>query len=193
MPLDDHFAPNGAIAIRHLGAEVAVGSGADNSSKHSGRPLNGVDARFLYIEGPAGPPPVGMPVEIESRHQRQFEPRLDVPRIADCQGREAALKEADLCEVVPGDAFRAFHAGFYGWNGVIRWFPSHTTGFALRFARNGKLDAVTGQIVAASLTSKEVDDAAKVGPLLDQVAMPVASFTADGAYDQDRVYIDVSQ
>ena len=55
------------------------------------------------------------------------------------------------------------------------------------------MDAVTGQIAAASLTSKEVDDAAKVGPLLDQVAMPVAPFTADGAYDQDRVYIDVSQ
>jgi hypothetical protein len=34
------------------------------------------------------------------------------------------------------------------------------------------VEAVTGQIVAASLTSKEVDDAAKVGPLLDQVAMP---------------------
>jgi hypothetical protein len=55
------------------------------------------------------------------------------------------------------------------------------------------VDAVTGQIMAASLTSKEVDDAAKVGPLLDQAAMPVAPFTADGAYDQDRVYMDVSQ
>ena len=55
------------------------------------------------------------------------------------------------------------------------------------------MDAVTCQIVAASLISKEVDDAAKVGPLLDQVAMLVASFTADGADDQDRVYIDVSQ
>jgi hypothetical protein len=55
------------------------------------------------------------------------------------------------------------------------------------------VEAVTSQIVAASLTSKEVDDAAKVGPLLDKVAMPVASFTADGADDQDRVYIDVSQ
>jgi hypothetical protein len=55
------------------------------------------------------------------------------------------------------------------------------------------VDAVTCQIVAASLISKEVDDAAKVGPLLDQVAMLVASFTADGADDQDRVYIDVSQ
>ena len=39
------------------------------------------------------------------------------------------------------------------------------------------MDAVTGQIVAANLTSKEVNDAAKVGPLLDQVAMSVASFT----------------
>jgi hypothetical protein len=55
------------------------------------------------------------------------------------------------------------------------------------------VDAGTGQIVAASLTSKEVDDAAEVGPLLDQVAEPVASFTDDGAYDQDRVYTDVSQ
>jgi hypothetical protein len=55
------------------------------------------------------------------------------------------------------------------------------------------VDAVAGRIVAASLTSKEVNDAAKVGLLLDEVAMPVAPFTADGAYDQDRFYIDVSQ
>jgi hypothetical protein len=46
------------------------------------------------------------------------------------------------------------------------------------------VDAVTGQIVAASLTSKEVDDAAKVGPLLGPGGVPVASFTADGADDQ---------
>ena len=49
------------------------------------------------------------------------------------------------------------------------------------------LDADTGQIVAAALTTKEVDDGAEVGPLLDQVATPVSSFTADGAYDQDGV------
>jgi len=49
------------------------------------------------------------------------------------------------------------------------------------------LDADTGQIVAAALTAKEVDDGAEVGPLLDQVAGPVASFTADGAYDQESV------
>src|ERR1700722_8787822 len=28
----------------------------------------------------------------------------------------------------------------------------------------------------------------KIGPLLDQLAGPVASFTGDGAYDQDSVY-----
>ena len=55
------------------------------------------------------------------------------------------------------------------------------------------LDADTGQIVAAALTTKEIDDGAEVGPLLDQVAGPVASFTADGAYDQEGVSIAVAE
>ncbi len=49
------------------------------------------------------------------------------------------------------------------------------------------MDADTGQIVAATLTTKDVDDGAEIGPLLDQVTGPVASFTADGAYDQEGV------
>jgi hypothetical protein len=49
------------------------------------------------------------------------------------------------------------------------------------------LDADTGQIVAAALTAKEIDDGAEIGPLLDQVPGPLASFTADGAYDQEGV------
>ena len=55
------------------------------------------------------------------------------------------------------------------------------------------LDAGTGQIVAAALTTKEVDDGAEVGPLLDQVKATVASFTADGAYDQDGVAAAVAE
>jgi IS5 family transposase len=51
------------------------------------------------------------------------------------------------------------------------------------------IDASTGQIVAATLTTKDVDDAAAVGPLLEQVEGPLASFTADGAYDQDRPHV----
>jgi hypothetical protein len=55
------------------------------------------------------------------------------------------------------------------------------------------LDAGSGQIVAASLPAKEVDDGAEVGPLLDQTAGSVASFTGDGGYDQDRVYASVAE
>ena len=47
--------------------------------------------------------------------------------------------------------------------------------------------------MASTLTAKDVDDASQVDPLLDQVAGPVASFTGDGAYDQDRVYAGVAQ
>ena len=54
------------------------------------------------------------------------------------------------------------------------------------------LDADTGQIVAATLTDRDVDDASQVGPLLDQVAGELAAFTADGAYDQGSTYADVA-
>src|SRR3954462_13059713 len=64
-------------------------------------------------------------------------------------------------------------------------------------ARGGKLPfgvaANNGQIVASVLTSHDVDDGAQVGPLLDQVAGPVVSFTGDGAYDQDGVYTSVGE
>ena len=55
------------------------------------------------------------------------------------------------------------------------------------------VDANTGRIVASTLTPKDMDDASQVDPLLDQVAGPVASFTGNGAYDQDRVYAGVAQ
>jgi hypothetical protein len=55
------------------------------------------------------------------------------------------------------------------------------------------IDAASGEIVAIELTNKEVDDAERTGPLLDRIADPIASFTADGAYDQDRVYEAVAE
>src|SRR3954463_12214007 len=54
-------------------------------------------------------------------------------------------------------------------------------------------DADTGQIVASALTPHDGDDGSQVGPLLDQVAGPVASFTGDGAYDQDGVSASVAE
>jgi hypothetical protein len=53
-------------------------------------------------------------------------------------------------------------------------------------------DADTGHIVAAALTTKDADDGAQVGPLLDQVGGLVASLTGDGAYDREDVYAEVA-
>ena len=53
-------------------------------------------------------------------------------------------------------------------------------------------DADTGRIVASVLTDRDADDGSQVGPLLDQVDGPVASFTGDGAYDRDDVYTEVA-
>jgi hypothetical protein len=49
------------------------------------------------------------------------------------------------------------------------------------------VDSASGEIVAVAVTRKDIDDAAMADALLDQIADPIASFTADGAYDQDQV------
>ena len=55
------------------------------------------------------------------------------------------------------------------------------------------MDAGTGQIVASLLTAHDADDGAQIGPLLDQVNGPLASFTGDGAYDQEGVTASVTE
>ena len=55
------------------------------------------------------------------------------------------------------------------------------------------MDANTGEIVAAVLTTNDVDDASQVGPLLDQLEAPLASVTGDGAYDQDSLYRAITE
>jgi Transposase DDE domain len=54
------------------------------------------------------------------------------------------------------------------------------------------VDANTGQILASELTTSDVDDGSQIGPLLDQITAPLASFTGDGAYDQEGVYNTVA-
>jgi Transposase DDE domain len=49
------------------------------------------------------------------------------------------------------------------------------------------VDADSGEIVAVEVTRKDIDDTAMAGALLGQIADPIASFTADGSYDQDQV------
>jgi hypothetical protein len=50
------------------------------------------------------------------------------------------------------------------------------------------VDGDTGEIIAIELTRRDTDDGSQIGALLDQLGDPLASFTGDGAYDQDKVY-----
>jgi hypothetical protein len=50
------------------------------------------------------------------------------------------------------------------------------------------VDADTGEIVASDLTVRRTHDCAQVPVLLEQIADPVASVSADGAYDTKGVY-----
>jgi hypothetical protein len=49
------------------------------------------------------------------------------------------------------------------------------------------VETCAGPIEAVELTTNDLDDGLQVGPLLDQVTGPIASFTDDGAYDRDDV------
>jgi hypothetical protein len=55
------------------------------------------------------------------------------------------------------------------------------------------VDPGTGEILASELTTSEEGDAALVGPLLEQIHGPIASVTADGAYDGEPVYRAVAE
>ena len=50
------------------------------------------------------------------------------------------------------------------------------------------VDAGTGEIVAADLTGRRTPDCARVPALMEQLEDPVASVSADGAYDTAGVY-----
>src|SRR4051812_18640769 len=55
------------------------------------------------------------------------------------------------------------------------------------------VDPNSGEILASELTTIEEGNAALVGPLLDQITSPIASVTADGAYDGEPVYRAVAE
>jgi hypothetical protein len=55
------------------------------------------------------------------------------------------------------------------------------------------VDPDSGEILASELTTIEDGDASQVGPLLDQISGPIASVTADGAYDGETVYRTIAE
>jgi hypothetical protein len=54
------------------------------------------------------------------------------------------------------------------------------------------VDPDSGESLASELTTTDDGDAALVGPLLDQIDSPIASVTADGAYDGEPIYRSVA-
>src|SRR5918998_6233730 len=55
------------------------------------------------------------------------------------------------------------------------------------------VDPGSGEILACELTTTEEGDASQVGPLLERITGPIASVTADGAYDGEPVYRAVAE
>ena len=53
------------------------------------------------------------------------------------------------------------------------------------------IDADRHEIRAVEMTDHGTDDGGQVGPLLERMDGPVASFTADGAYDRDDVHAEI--
>jgi hypothetical protein len=54
------------------------------------------------------------------------------------------------------------------------------------------VDAENGMIIAHALTDQEIDDPSQVAPLLDQIDIPIARVTADGAYDGGASYATIA-
>jgi predicted transposase YbfD/YdcC len=55
------------------------------------------------------------------------------------------------------------------------------------------VDAENGMIVAQTLTDQDGDDPSQVGPLLDQIDIPITRVTADGAYDGCPTYATIAE
>ncbi len=55
------------------------------------------------------------------------------------------------------------------------------------------VDPGSGEILASELTTTEEGDAALVGPRLEQIHGPIASITADGAYDGEPIYRAIAE
>jgi len=89
--------------------------------------------------------------------------------------------------VVP-DAFCQTHAAMFGRSRGGGAVSAVSLGHRTRarwhddrgFGMTGS-DCAVDAVLVAALTTNDVDDGSQVGPLLDQIDGPIASFTADGA------------
>ena len=102
---------------------------------------------------------------------------IKLPSIA-----RAALPEGPLHVVIDSSGLKVYGAG--------DWLADKHGRRAPRQYRKLHLavDADSGQIVAVTLTSQDVDDPSQVAPLLEQIPGEIEQITADGAYDGEPTY-----
>ncbi|MPR11581.1 IS5 family transposase [Microvirga tunisiensis] len=89
--------------------------------------------------------------------------------------------------VIDSTGLKVFGAG--EWQREKHGGQGHRTWRKLHLAVNPD----TGEILASELTTTEGGDASQVGPLLSQISGPIASVTADGAYDGEPVYRTIAE
>ncbi|MBM6584130.1 IS5 family transposase [Microvirga sp. BT689] len=89
--------------------------------------------------------------------------------------------------VIDSTGLKVFGAG--EWQREKHGGQGHRTWRKLHLA----VDPETGEILTSELTTTEDGDASQVGPLLNQISGPIASVTADGAYDGDPVYRTIAE
>lgn len=104
-------------------------------------------------------------------------------RSADLEVASAlARTEGPVTVVIDSTGLKVFGKG--------EWHLEKHGGHARRTWRKLHLavDPDSGVILASELTSNEEGDASLVDPLLDQIARPIGTALADGAYDGEPVY-----
>jgi hypothetical protein len=101
--------------------------------------------------------------------------------------RAVSIARGPVNVVIDSTGLKVFGAGDWqrekhGGQGRRTWRKLHLA-----------VDPDTGEILASELTTIEDGDASLVGPLLDQISGPIASVTADGAYDGAPVYRTIAE
>jgi len=94
----------------------------------------------------------------------------------------ASVPQGALHVLIDSTGLQVYGAG--QWLEAKHGMKSRRTWRKLHLA----VDAVSGMIVAQTLTDQDVDDPTQVAPLLDQIDDPIGRVTADGAYDGAPTY-----
>ena len=113
---------------------------------------------------------------------------LDLP-IPDHTTLSRRARKLGKIRFAPGASSRPIHilidsTGLKIHVGNLRQPPQNRDWRKLHLALNPK----SGHVMASELTSKAVRDCARVPALLKQIESPLASVSADGAYDKQAVY-----